>query len=79
MVSGGYWHAVLNLEDTVAVTHNFASPVNLGRVWRHARVGRPKMAKRWYKSIKEKFPELISICDTANADDNFEFDPDKKT
>lgn len=38
----------MNLDMTIAVTHNYASTATFPRIWRHTRKGRPKMAARWY-------------------------------
>ncbi len=48
-IPGGWWHAVLNIDDTVAVTQNFCSRVNFDKVWCATRSGRKKMAVRWLK------------------------------
>lgn len=51
-VPHGWWHCALNLEDTVAVTHNFVSEANLGRVLRY---------------LRTRNPDLISGCSAAEA------------
>ncbi|KDD76435.1 hypothetical protein H632_c227p3, partial [Helicosporidium sp. ATCC 50920] len=57
-VPGKWWHAVLNLDFTVAITHNFASSAGFDEVWRHAKKGRPKMALRWRRRLEERRPDL---------------------
>jgi histone arginine demethylase JMJD6 len=43
-VPGGWWHAVLNLDDTMAVTQNVMTHNNFDKVWRSLRVERRKLA-----------------------------------
>jgi hypothetical protein len=52
-VPGGWWHAVVNLTDTVAVTQNFCTCETFERVWRQVRKGRNHMARRWLLSMYE--------------------------
>lgn len=66
-VPAGWWHAVLNLDDTLAVTQNFCSSVGFARVWRHTRRGRPKMSQRWLARLRLARPDLAAQADDAGA------------
>jgi histone arginine demethylase JMJD6 len=61
-VPSGWWHVVLNLDFTVAVTHNFCSSANFDRVFMHCRVSRPKMAIKWVHKLHEVAhrPDLVA-------------------
>ena len=70
-VPSGWWHAVLNLEDSVAVTQNFCSHSNFDGVWCETRHGRKKMAVRWLAQLEEHYPALGARARYLNERDGF--------
>eukprot|EP00603_Paraphysomonas_imperforata_P011209 CAMPEP_0114482146 /NCGR_PEP_ID=MMETSP0104-20121206/18088_1 /TAXON_ID=37642 ORGANISM="Paraphysomonas imperforata, Strain PA2" /NCGR_SAMPLE_ID=MMETSP0104 /ASSEMBLY_ACC=CAM_ASM_000202 /LENGTH=84 /DNA_ID=CAMNT_0001657835 /DNA_START=300 /DNA_END=554 /DNA_ORIENTATION=- len=68
-VPGGWWHAVLNLEDSIAVTQNYCSSANFGRVWIRTKKGRKKMSAKWRKILAEKRPDLARVADMWDSMD----------
>mmetsp|Transcript_16680 Transcript_16680/g.38503 ORF Transcript_16680/g.38503 Transcript_16680/m.38503 type:complete len:432 (-) Transcript_16680:306-1601(-) len=77
-VPNGWWHAVLNLTDTVAVTQNFCSPRNFDSSWIKTRSGRKRMAWKLLCALeKEGYPELADRARSLNKRDNFvmKYDP----
>ena len=73
-VPGGWWHAVLNLDDTVAITQNFCSRQNFDSVWRRTRVGRRGMAVKWIQKLKEYDESLYRRAIAINTHDGYDFD-----
>merc|ERR1711953_880245 len=76
-VPHGWWHAVLNLTDTVGITQNYVSESNFDDAWCKARVGRKKMAYKWLCQLEKHYPQLAHRAKTLNVRDNFvmKYDP----
>ena len=70
-VPGGWWHAVLNLDDTMAVTQNFVNNNNLDRVWRSIRKDNGKISRQFLNSMKEKQPSVYKRLLELNQADQF--------
>jgi histone arginine demethylase JMJD6 len=66
-VPHGWWHAVLNLEHTIAVTQNYASTANFGPCWRHTRKARPRLAAKWLAQLRVVRPDLAVTADALDA------------
>jgi histone arginine demethylase JMJD6 len=62
-VPDGWWHAVLNLEHTVAVTQNVVGSARFAKVWRMTKRGRPKMSAQWLAKLRERRPDLAAVAD----------------
>lgn len=65
-VPAGWPHLVLNLELTVAVTHNYASEYgpHFDRMWEEVVRDEPDFASRWLAGLKKNGREDLTACMT---------------
>lgn len=70
-VPGGWWHVVVNLDDTIAVTQNYCNSVNFEKVWGHVRGERRKMAVKFLRKLKKFYPEFYEKAIQMNKKDGF--------
>ena len=77
-IPGGWWHVVLNLDDTIAVTQNYCNSVNFEKVWIHVRNERKKMSVKFLRQLEIKYPELANFARELNQKDRFIMYDEKK-
>jgi histone arginine demethylase JMJD6 len=66
-----WWHIVLNLTDTIAITHNFTSRCNFDSVWRMTRKQRKKFFIRWQEKLSKSNPDLLERGKKLDLIDNY--------
>ena len=71
-VPGGWWHAVVNLDNTIAITENFCNQGNFERVWILTRKGRKRLAYKWLRLLRTEHPDLFRKAIQLNLRDNFQ-------
>lgn len=76
---GGWWHAVVNLDNTMALTQNFLSTRNFEKVWRSLRKERRKLSFKILEKFKEKMPECYKKALEINEKDGYVMKLEKDT
>ncbi|CAK0867597.1 unnamed protein product [Prorocentrum cordatum] len=71
-VPGEWWHCVVNLDDTIAVTQNYCGRNNFADIWRSAREERPCWSHKWLRAMAKAQPSLVTEALRLNQQDGFD-------
>jgi len=66
-----WWHVVLNIDDTIAITQNFTNSGNFENVWRSFRRTKKRSACNWLRNMMKKDQELYKKAIKMNEEDGF--------
>lgn len=72
-VPPGWWHAVINLTDTIAISQNYVSENNFLAAWRKVRRSRRWLSKRWLDRLTRSHPDLAYEARMDNLKYNFDY------
>lgn len=67
IIIGGYWHVVLNMDFSIAVTQNFCSSVNFPTVWSRVIRSRPKMSRKFLGALQRRRPDLARLTEKIDV------------
>lgn len=70
-VPGGWWHVVVNLTDSIAVTQNYCNSINFEYVWKKVRTERKKMAVKMLRMLELNNFEIYKKAIELNEKDNY--------
>jgi len=58
-VPSTWWHTVLNLEESIAITQNFCNSHNISKVLKFFEMkGKQKLSEELLDKIQQKYPDL---------------------
>ena len=67
-----WWHCVLNLKDTVAVTQNYCGRCNFASVWKCVRTERPCWSTRWLAAMPSELRDRANEIDKNDCFDKLQ-------
>ncbi len=70
-VPSGWYHAVINVTDTIAFTQNFTNRSNFPLVWRYMRQYNKSTTRRWRRQLRSVEPEYAELADILDQHDGY--------
>lgn len=71
-VPSGWHHVVINVEFSVAITHNFCLPTTFEETWLRTRYSRPRLAKKLYGKLRDSKSKLLKGDVNSRGIDKYE-------
>lgn len=72
-VPSGWWHAVINLTDSVSFTQNWVSVYNFPSVWKDMKSRRKHLARRLLQRLRHVFPNVATTATLMDQTEGYTF------